>query len=114
MTVPNVFAQASEFCFYPNDTGGVELALGFDHDVSLSQLPVGLAVIDRDRYLLRWLYLYYPEHLDYKRFSRSYRLTLQDGYVFPDSIWEVGARPGIFSPEYYRLETVITGITIYR
>jgi hypothetical protein len=114
LTIPNIFEQASEFSFFPNDTGGVELALGIDHDVSVSSSPVGLAVIDRDRYFLRWLYLYYPEYGDYRRFSRSFRLTVHDGFVFPDSIWEVGARRGVFSPEHYRLETAITEITIFR
>ncbi len=114
LLVPNVFAQASEFFFFPNDTGGAEMALGFDHDVSVSTLPVGLAIVDRDRYLLRWLYLFYPEYRDFERFSRSYRLVERDGYVFPDSIWEVGARRGVFSLEYYRLETAVTNITIYR
>jgi len=111
---PNVFQPNAQFFFFPNDTGGAELAIGFEGDTSQAERPVGLAVIDRDRYFLRQLYLYYPAYQDYKKFSRSFRLTLKDGFVFPDSIWEVGAKPGIFSPEYYRLETGITAITIYR
>jgi hypothetical protein len=62
--------------------------------------------------LLRWLYLYYPSTSGVERLTRSFRFTEVEGYVFPDSIWEVGARSGIFSLEYYRLETGIVEIEV--
>lgn len=110
----NVFADNYEFFFYPNDTGGVDLAIGFDTHDSLDTLPVGLTVIDRDKFVLRWLYLHFPQKKYYKRFSQSFRFVDQEGYIFPDSAWQVSARRGVFTDEFFRYETGISDITIYR
>ena len=54
---PNVFDQDYQFSFYPNDTGGKYLAIGFDTDSAGDPRPVGLAIIDRYEYSLHRLYL---------------------------------------------------------
>ena len=113
LTFTNVLHLEYNRYSFPNDTGGVDLALGFEPD-SGDTNPDGLIVIDRGRYLPLWLYLYYPDKPGYKRFTRSFRFTEVGGYVFPDSIWEVATRPGIFSDENYRLETGIINIEIIR
>ncbi len=113
-SVPNVFREGCHFNFFPHDTGGPYLAIGFDSDSVGDPRPVGLALIDRERYFLCRLYVFHPNKPGYKRFSRSYRLVEIEGYIFPDSIWEVGARQGVFSTDDYRLETGIENITIYR
>ena len=114
LNYPNIFEDDYVFCFFPNDTGGTELAIGFDTDTVNNLLPVGIAIIDRDKYTLRRLYLHYPDKPDYKRYSRSLRFVEHEGYIFPDSIWIVGARSGLFSTEYFRIETQITDFVIYR
>lgn len=111
---PNVFKSDYEFNFFPNDTGGEQIAIGFDADVTSDSLPVGLAMIERDRYLLKWLYLCFPAQPDLEKYSRSYRMIEHEGLVFPDSIWIVAARMGVFSLEHYRIETSIRDIVIYR
>jgi len=113
-TPPDIFTDRYLYAFYPNDTGGEELAIGFDTPSADDSLPVGLVVIDRDRYLPRRLYLHYPNRPGYKRFSLCYRMSEQDGYLFTDSIWEVGAKEGIFTTENYRLETRIDTVRILR
>ncbi len=113
-SVPDIFKAQYRYTFYPNDTGGELLAIGFDTPKADDSLPVGLVVIDRDSYLLRRLYLYYLHREGYKRFSRCYRLSEREGFLFPDSIWEVGAREGIFSNENYRLETRIDAVSVDR
>lgn len=113
-SVPDVFNAQYRYTFYPNDTGGELLAIGFDTPTVDDSLPAGLVVIDRDSYSLCRLYLYYPHREGYKRFSRCYRMSEHDGFLFPDSIWEVGAREGVFSTENYRLETRIDAVSVDR
>ncbi len=112
--VPDVFSEDYHFNFFPHDTGGSQLAIGFDSDSAADPRPVGLALIDRERYFLRLLHTSYPNTPGYKRLSRSYRFVEVEGYLFPDSIWEVGAIQGVFSTDDYRLETGIENIIIYR
>ena len=109
---PNVFDHDYIFNFYPNDTGGADLAIGFDTDTMVQDEPVGIAIIDRSRYFLKWLYLYYSDRKGYQRYSQSLRFTERDGLVFPDSIWTVAAKVGLFSTDYYRLETGISNLVI--
>ncbi len=111
---PNIFEGRYRLNFYPNDTGGTDLAIGFDTDSSGSALPTGMVIINRTTYQPRWLYLYYPSRGDYERLTRSFRFAPQGNFVFPDSVWEVGAIAGIFTNEYYRVETGITGVEIKR
>jgi len=99
---------------FPNDTGGIDLALGFLADSTQLDLPDGLAIIDRYRYNLRSLYLNYPHRKDFRRFSRCFRFVLVDDYLFPDSVWEVATELGVFFSESYRMETGITDIQIQR
>ena len=99
---------------FPNDTGGPQLAIGFDTDSLRDPRPVGLAMIDRDEYYPKWLYLFYPEEKNHSRFTKSFRFVQQDGLLFPDSVWVVGAREGVFSTEHYRIETDVTEISIQR
>lgn len=111
---PPVFSEGYLFTFFPNDPGREMLSIGFDTPDDSTTLPVGLAVIDRDKYVLRRLYLHYPRLKGYKRLSRGFRLTEFEGYVFPDSIWEVGSKEGVFSTEHYRLEARIDSVSISR
>jgi hypothetical protein len=114
LSYPNVFDGDYIFSFYPNDTGGADLAIGFDTDTAVAGEPVGIAIIDRSRFFLKWLYLHYPDRKGYKRYSHSLRFTERDGLVFPDSIWTVAAKAGLFSSEFYRLETGISNLVIER
>lgn len=113
-SVPNVFAGNYDYYFYPNDTGGKDIALGFNTWTAGDTLPEGLAIIDRARYNLCWLYLYYPPKDDFKRYSRVLRFTQHEGFVFADSMVVVMAREGVFSTEHSRIETGISNIQIYR
>ncbi len=111
---PNVFNSDYHFSFFPNDTGGDYLAVGFDGDSANDPRPVGLAIIDRNEYYLHRLYLFYPERERYKRVSQIFHFVEREGYLFPDSIYETAAKAGIFSIDYYRLEAVISNIRVYR
>ena len=111
---PDVFTEDYGHNFFPNDIGQQDLAIGFDSYSDPDTFPSGIAVIDRENYLLRRLYLFYPNPEGYKRLTRSFRLAEFGKYIFPDSIWEVGAKHGIFTTEYYRLETGIEQIQLLR
>ncbi|HEX2897801.1 MAG TPA: hypothetical protein VHP63_07110 [candidate division Zixibacteria bacterium] len=111
---PNVFIDSFGHGFFPNDTGGRELAISFENISSSDTLPSGIAVIDREEFSLRAAYLFYPNQTGYKRLTRSFRFSDKAGFNFPDSVWEVGAKQGIFSTEYYRLETGIKEIQLLR
>jgi hypothetical protein len=114
LTYPVVFENRYHLNFYPNDAGGSKLAIGMLSDSTLGSQPDGLVLIDRNRYFLRSLYLYYPEKSGFRRFSRSFRFTVVDDFVFPDSVWEVATKLGIFYAESYRLETGISDIRVER
>jgi hypothetical protein len=111
---PNVFTASYDHKFFPNDIGGQELAIGFTPDANTADLPNGIAVLDREEFNLKSLYLYFPEPEGYKRLTRSYRFIQFSGFTFPDSIWEVGAKQGIFTTDHYRLETKISNIQLLR
>ena len=113
-SVPNVFRGDYQFNFFPNDTGGPELTIGFDSDSADSPAPVGLATIDRDRYVLRQLLLFYPHQKGHRRYSRTLWFADFEGRIFPDSIAVVGAKYGIFSTDHYRLETRVEDLRIQR
>jgi len=110
---PNIFEENYRFNFFPNDTGGPQVAIGFDTDSLGDARPAGLTVLNRPIYNMNLLYLNYPKRDDYKYISRVFRFTSLEGYQFPDSIWEVGAKYGLLSTRHFRLETGITNITIY-
>ncbi|MCP4683853.1 MAG: hypothetical protein GY867_00240 [bacterium] len=114
LTFPYIFDNAYDLSLFPNDTGGVALAIGLISDSAATGQPDGLLVIDRNEYVLRNLYLYYPEKEGYRRFTRSFRFTEHEGYLFPDSVWEVGNKLGIFSSDNYRTESGVTEIRILR
>jgi hypothetical protein len=114
LSYPIPFDSAYVLNFFPNDTGGPSIAIGFDSDSSHPAWPVGFALLDRQLYFPSWLYLSYPEKKGYRRFSRAFRFTSMDGFIFPDSIWEVAAIDGILFSTSYRLETGVKDIKIYR
>ncbi|MDF1544263.1 MAG: hypothetical protein P1R58_04075 [bacterium] len=114
LELPKPFARDYNYSFYPNDTGGADLAIGFDRDTGQSEEPVGLAIIDRTQYYYKWLYLHYPKKENYRRYSRSYRFILQDGYIFPDSIWVVATRRRLLSSESFRIETGLSDVRIIK
>lgn len=109
---PNVFERPYYLNDFPNDTGGQTLAIGFDSDTEQRSMPTGLAMLDRNLYYPHWLYLYYPEKDGYRRYSRSFRFTTHEGFLFPDSIWEVATRNQFLFRTTYRLETRIDSLTI--
>lgn len=111
---PNVFTKDFRHSFFPNDVGNQDLAIGFDVTTPDDALPDGIAVIDRENFELRRLYLYFPKKEGYKRLTRTYRFSEFGEHVFPDSIWEVGATEGIFSADFYRLESKIENIQLLR
>ncbi len=111
---PNVFKEYFDHSFFPNDIGSQDLAIGFDVKASDDALPDGIAVIDREKFTLRRLYIYFPHEEGYKRLTRSYRFSEFGEYLFPDSIWEVAAIDGIFGTDFYRLESKIQNIQLLR
>ncbi len=110
LSYPNVFAQEYHFRFYPNDTGGTALAIGFESDTTRNLSPVGLAVIDRTHYSLRQLYLHYPANKAAERRSRTLSFTERQGFIFPDTITTAFARAGIFSTDYFRIDAYVDSI----
>jgi hypothetical protein len=114
LSYPNIFDTEYKINSFPNDNGDIALAIGFDNDSAVKTNPTGLVIINRNTYVPQWLYLYYPNVRGYKHFSRSFRFREQENFVFPDSVWEVGAIAGIFTHEYYRIETGIDSISIIR
>ena len=113
-TYPNVFTGEYKYNFFPNDTGGNEISIGYDSYEYNTSLPVGIATIDRDRYFLKNLYLHIMNSKSIYRRSKAIRFIELEGYVFPDSLWELKTKRGIFSTEFYRIETGIKNIKIQR
>ena len=111
---PNIFTESYIHNFFPNDIGEENIAIGFDTPGSEDTLPAGLAVIDREEYKLRRLHLYFQNPDGFKRLTRSYLLKEQNGFIIADSIWELSAKYGVFSTEYYRLETDIGQLQLIR
>ena len=112
ISYPNVFKDDYDFNFFPNDTGGAILSIGFDADTSNDDLPSGLAVIDRDAYFLKRLYLHYPNETRYKRRSKEIEFIKHEGFVFPSRINELFGKAGIVNVEYFRQLTTIVLIEI--
>ena len=111
---PPVFESTYHLSFFPNDIGGPRLALRIWSDSTLEHQPEGLVVIDRNEYFPYSLYLFYPDKSGYRRFTRSFRFSMVDGFVFPDSVWEVATRLGVFFPESHRFETGISNVHVWR
>jgi hypothetical protein len=111
---PDIFAADYDFSFFPNDTGGSDLAIGFDTKDSASQDPTGIAIIDRDRFFLKRLHTHYPNLVDYERLSRSFHFQEKLGVALVDSIIEVGSLRGVFSTEHYRLIVSRSDIQVQR
>lgn len=112
LTLPDIYTYDYIKQLYPNDDGRGGLAIGLDTDSVAVNQPTGLLLIDRNTYQPLSLYLYYQQFEDFIRFSRSYEIVAQDGYLFPDSVWIVAARPGFLQAEHFRIETDVRGIEI--
>lgn len=112
LSVPDVFRADLHLNFFPNDTGGPRMAIGFAADSAVNGLSDGLVVLDRYTYRPLTMYLFYRNYADYKRYTRSLRMVDVDEWLFPDSIWVVATRNGIFAPESYRLETGISDVNV--
>jgi len=108
----NIYKHAYHLNMFPNDTGGVDLAIGLTSDSTTPTQPDGLLIMDRREFYVKWLYLPYSDKPGYKRYTKSFRFIPVDGLIFPDSIWEVGTKQGVFSSENYRLETGISDIKV--
>lgn len=111
---PDIFLSDYDFYFYPNDTGGALIAIGFDCDTTSQLNPVGLAVINRNEYFLKRLYLYYPNVKRLKQYSRYLSFTEYEGLIVPDTIRDTYTKAGIISVDHYRRETFIDSIHVYR
>jgi hypothetical protein len=111
---PNFFGKEYDFNFFPHDIGGGNISIGIDSDTVKNLIPVGIAVIDRQKYVLRRLYLYYPDNDRYKRYSKVISLKEHEGVVFPDSINVTFSKMGIFSAAHFRLLTVVDSFTVSR
>lgn len=101
---PNIFKDDYIYNFYPNDSGGSELSIGFDSSPVDSTLPIGMVVIDRTNYYLRYLYLYYLADKKYKEQSFGYRFSEHDTFVYPDSVWIMKSERNFFSTTYFKYE----------
>ena len=110
----NIFSDSFLHNFYPNDTGSADLAIGFDTPGFEETLPTGVAVIDREEYILKRLHMFFQNPVGFKRLTRSFLIKEQNGFIFPDSIWEIGAKQGVFSTDYYKLETNIQQVQLLR
>lgn len=99
---------------FPNDTGAGAIAVGFDCDTLHPEHPVGLVLMDRNRFVLTWAYLSYPRREDYKRFTRSLRFTEFEGLVVPDSLWEVAMKEKFFLSTHTRTEVGFREYRVYR
>ena len=111
---PNLFEKDYDFNFFPHDIGGENISIGIDSDTIKNLVPVGIAVIGRQKYVLRRLYLYYPDNDRYKRYSKVISLKEHEGVVFPDSLNVTFSKMGIFSAAHFRLLTVIDSFTVSR
>ena len=111
---PNLFEKDYDFNFFPHDIGGKNISIGIDSDTIKNLVPVGIAVIGRQKYVLRRLYLYYPDNDRYKRYSKVISLKEHEGVAFPDSINVTFSKMGIFSAAHFRLLTVIDSFTVSR
>ena len=110
LVLPDIYAYDYIIQLYPNDDGRGGLSIGLDTDSADITQPTGLLVINRESYRMTDLYLYYQQLEDFTRFTRSYRMTEHGGYLFPDSVWIVAARPGLLQPEHFRIETGVRSI----
>ena len=108
----NVLDEDYIYNTFPNDTGGIELAIGFDTPSDSLPYPIGMIIVNRDNFVPRWLYLSYPEKKGYSRYSKTWRFTEQNGLIFPDSLCIVAASDGIFGSDYYRVETGVSDLKI--
>ena len=110
LTIPGVFGGDYVVNAFPNDTGGSEMAIGFDTPTADDPSPTGLLIINRYRLLPRWLFVHYPDPGRGRRLSRAYRFAEREGIWYPDSVWEVGAKPGFLTKKYYRIETGVLSV----
>lgn len=111
-TVPNVFDGDYIYYFFPNDPGEGRIAIGFDTPSAESGLPTGFANIDRKTFWLTGLQLYWAIIPGYKRLTKSFSFVQEQGMVFPDSLVVQGVKQGLFQTENFRIETVLSDITV--
>jgi len=110
--VPNVFTGDYIYYFFPNDPGEGRIAIGLDTPTADSDLPTGFANIDRKSYWLTGLQLYWATIPNFKRLTKSFSFVEVQGMVFPDSLVVQGAKQGLFQTENFRIETVLSDITV--
>lgn len=109
---PNLFDHEYDFSFFPNDAGGEVLAIGVDADTARGLYPVGIAVIDRNRYFLRRLYLYYPDLDRYERYSQVISFLNHGQVVFPDTVQITYAKAGVLSTGHFRLQIIVDSLVV--
>jgi len=114
LNIPNIFNHEYVYNFFPNDSGGDRLSLGFDSPSVESPLPTGIVAVDRSLYYVRALFMVYPVKSGYDRYSRIIETTLEDGYVFPKKIAVAAGKRGVLFTDFYRRETTISELAIYR
>lgn len=114
LTPFDVFDRDYVKYLYPNDDGVGDLAIGLDTKPGDDTIPSGMLMLNRRSYLPSVLYLYSPPEGEMVRFTRSFRFFEYNGLIVPDSVWVVASRRGVFFPEYFRVETGVTDIEVYR
>jgi len=114
LTWPDVFQTNYHISFFPNDTGGSELTIGIDTDSTMLDQPDGIVAINREHGYISWLCLHYPNAIKVDRLSKTFWFRLENGFIVPDSVIELGARHGILSKEHFRIETVIKDVKVLR
>lgn len=112
LAVPDIFTGAYIFNFFPNDTGGKDIAIGFDSRSLTDAPPDGIAVIDRNRFILRRLYLYYPSPKGFRRYTKRLKFIDVNGFVFPESTIVNASENGVLFTEYFRQITTIDQIFV--
>lgn len=112
LVVPDIFKGDYIFNFFPNDTGGTDMAIGFDSGSLTDAPPDGIAVIDRNRFILRHLYLYYPSPKGFRRYTKRLKFIDVNGFVFPESTIVNASENGVIFTEYFRQITTIDQIFV--
>jgi len=95
--------QDCRFYFFPNDTGGSVLAIGFEpNNPDSGDAPAGILIIDRYNFRPQKIYLHYREIGKYDRLSKSYEfMETESGMVLNHLIIQ-GSYLRFFSRSYFR------------
>jgi hypothetical protein len=95
--------QNCYFYFFPNDTGGSELAIGFEPNNPDSEgVAAGMMIIDRYSYKLKKIYLHYREIGKYDRLSQAYEYAETDSGLVLSHLVIQGSFLRFFSRSFFK------------